>query len=424
LFGNRPSRVPRREIKKIVFASPHSIIDYSNGAAIATLHALQFLGKQGFECQSFCGSYLDTPDESRLEEQLDLCRIPYESRLAKIGDFKGRMIFSLAEGLPVTSFGAASTLGRWSGEEEIAAFLTAFCMFLDKNRPDAVLTYGGDAVAMAMIEQVKVRDIPVVFMLHNFLYTHPAPFALVDYATVPSEFCRRHYWDTLKLACHRLPNVVDWRRIEVAEREPRYVTFVNPHRVKGVFVFARIAEVLSRRRPDIPLLIVEGRGKTSLLEQMGLDLGGLSNLHRLEITPDPRNFYRISKLILMPSLWNESFGLVAAEAMISGIPVLASNRGALPETLGNAGFLFDIPPQYTPETQTVPSEEEIEPWVKTIIRLWDDALFYEQASQAARAEAKRWHPDHIAPIYRDFFANLFHQPAPPIMPKDFILSAD
>ncbi len=29
----------------------------------------------------------------------------------------------------------------------------------------------------------------------------------------------------------------------------------------------------------------------------------------------------------MPSLMDESFGLVAAEAMLNGIPVLASNRG-------------------------------------------------------------------------------------------------
>ena len=47
-------------------------------------------------------------------------------------------------------------------------------------------------------------------------------------------------------------------------------------------------------------------------------------------------------------------GLVAAEAMLNGIPVLASNRGALPETIGDAGFLIDIPARYTPETRTCP----------------------------------------------------------------------
>ena len=45
-------------------------------------------------------------------------------------------------------------------------------------------------------------------------------------------------------------------------------------------------------------------------------------------TPDPREFYAVTKLLLMPSLWRTP-GLVAMEAMLNGIPVLASNRGGL-----------------------------------------------------------------------------------------------
>ena len=41
--------------------------------------------------------------------------------------------------------------------------------------------------------------------------------------------------------------------------EPHYLTFVNPHPVKGLFVFARIAEQIARRRPEIPILVVDLR---------------------------------------------------------------------------------------------------------------------------------------------------------------------
>jgi glycosyltransferase involved in cell wall biosynthesis len=44
--------------------------------------------------------------------------------------------------------------------------------------------------------------------------------------------------------------------------------------------------------------------------------------------------------LVFPSLW-EGFGLPAVEAMSCGLPVLASDRGSLPEVIGNAGLFFD-----------------------------------------------------------------------------------
>jgi glycosyltransferase involved in cell wall biosynthesis len=53
-------------------------------------------------------------------------------------------------------------------------------------------------------------------------------------------------------------------------------------------------------------------------------------------------YMAMSDAIVMPSRW-EAFGLVAAEAMRVGKPVIASNRGALPEIVshGETGFIFD-----------------------------------------------------------------------------------
>jgi glycosyltransferase involved in cell wall biosynthesis len=134
-----------------------------------------------------------------------------------------------------------------------------------------------------------------------------------------------------------------------------------------------------------------------------VDLSDLTNLNRMANTPDPRDFYRVSRVVLMPSLWRESLGRVAVEAMANGIPVLASDRGALPETLGDAGFAFTIPERYTRANLALPTAHEVAPWVATIERLWDDPDFEAKHRALARAEARRWDPGRLADRYEAFF---------------------
>ena len=51
--------------------------------------------------------------------------------------------------------------------------------------------------------------------------------------------------------------------------------------------------------------------------------------------------YAAATLFVLPSL-DEGFGLSPLEAMASGTPVIVSNRGALPEVVGDAGLIFDL----------------------------------------------------------------------------------
>jgi glycosyltransferase involved in cell wall biosynthesis len=50
-----------------------------------------------------------------------------------------------------------------------------------------------------------------------------------------------------------------------------------------------------------------------------------------------RATYEGARLLVLPS-WHEGFGLPALEAMALGVPVVVSNRGALPEVVGDAGL--------------------------------------------------------------------------------------
>ena len=261
----------QREVVKLVFASPHAIIDPSSGAAVVTNEALQLLSQSGFQCQAFTAARLDFPEEVCVEEMLAKLGLPYEFRTVLEGNEKAKVLLTRRGNLPVTMFRNRFTqIGPT--EPEVAAFATAYERFLHKNEPDAILTYGGAPLGTILARLARRRDIAVVFALHNFAYANVAPFHNVDYAVVPSQFSKAYYWERLGLHCQVLPNIVDPNRVVAADRQPQYLTLVNPHPVKGLYVFARIAEQIARRRPDIPILVVDSRGRGKGLEQTGLDL--------------------------------------------------------------------------------------------------------------------------------------------------------
>ena len=56
---------------------------------------------------------------------------------------------------------------------------------------------------------------------------------------------------------------------------------------------------------------------------------------------DLPGLYARATLFVLPSL-DEGFGLPALEAMACGTPIIVSNGGALPETVGDAGLIFDL----------------------------------------------------------------------------------
>ena len=48
-----------------------------------------------------------------------------------------------------------------------------------------------------------------------------------------------------------------------------------------------------------------------------------------------------ASIIIIPSIWEEPFGLVAAEAMSNGIAIIASKVGGIPEIVQDNGILIE-----------------------------------------------------------------------------------
>jgi glycosyltransferase involved in cell wall biosynthesis len=59
------------------------------------------------------------------------------------------------------------------------------------------------------------------------------------------------------------------------------------------------------------------------------------------VDPDKRlDLYRGALVFVLPS-HTEGFGMPAVEAMVAGVPVIVADRGALRQSVGAAGRLFD-----------------------------------------------------------------------------------
>jgi len=78
-------------------------------------------------------------------------------------------------------------------------------------------------------------------------------------------------------------------------------------------------------------LLIAGDGSLDYVESLRtiLPSAGVQLVGRV----DAQSFYGAIDAVVVPSLWDEPFGRVVAEAMLSGVPLICSNRGAFPELL-------------------------------------------------------------------------------------------
>ena len=398
---------------RLLFSSIHSYLDPSSGAALATRELLELLAARGMDCRVLCTGVLDYERETPLDELLASLGLPVSRFQAALGGGRTSDVLDLTVGgVRVTLLPTASSRAERSPDgSEGAVFLDLADQVLERFRPDVLLTYGGHPASIELMRRARAKGIAVVFHLHNFGYNDRRAFADVSAVIFPSEYSRRHHARLLGLDGPVIPSPIPLVRIVAENPTPTYATFINPQTSKGMTIFARIAVVLNDRRPDIPLLVVEGRGTSDALARLPLDLSGLTNLHQMANTPDPRDFYRVSRAVLMPSLWRESLGRVVIEALANGIPILASDRGALPETLGEAGFVFTVPDRYTPHSLEIPTAREVAPWVAVLEKLWDDPAFEARHRALARVEAQRWDSRVVAERFESFFLS-FVDPLP------------
>lgn len=166
-----------------------------------------------------------------------------------------------------------------------------------------------------------------------------------------------------------------------------FVLMINPCAVKGLGIFLALAV----RFPDVEFAALNGWGTTQADREA---LKKLPNTKLLENVPDIEEVLSGARLLLMPSVWYEGFGLIAMEAMLRGLPVLASDSGGLEEAKRGTGYVVPVRAveRYEPVfddthmPRAVVPQQQIEPWAEALrTLLTDEGAYWAEAGRSREA---------------------------------------
>jgi hypothetical protein len=166
------------------------------------------------------------------------------------------------------------------------------------------------------------------------------------------------------------------------------ITMINPCAVKGISIFLSLAASC----PELPFAALPGWGTTSADRRA---LEACANVSLLRNCRDIDDVLRNTRVLLVPSLWFEGFGLVVVEAMLRGIPVIASDAGGLMEAKLGTGLVIPVRPIEKYEAvfddyglpRPVLPEQDLTTWRGTLKELLSGHGVYERESVASHSAA-------------------------------------
>lgn len=380
-----PSMPSANRAPRILWANAYCLLDTSSGASMAARQMLLQLKQAGCEISILGATIFDHPrGNERVRDHWELIQ-------NQMGQWVNVEDGLLSHRLLVT----ADTHRRRMQSYEEGLWFNGFMAEVGHFQPDLVLFYGGQVLDHLLTAEARQRGIPVAAFLCNGSFSGQRWCQDVDLILTDSQATARHYAEQDNLTVMPTGAFIDPAPILAQTRHRQRVLFVNPSLQKGAALVCRLALLLEHSRPDIVFEVVESRGDwTQLVQTITRQLGQprerLNNVVLTPNTPDMRPIYSRARVLLAPSLWHESFGRVAAEAVLNHIPVLYTNRGGLPEVVGKAGLAIQLPPEaYQAPYTWLPEPERLAPLAAVIERLFDHEDDYQVLVEAARQQAPR-----------------------------------
>ncbi|KAF5708554.1 glycosyltransferase family 4 [Fusarium mundagurra] len=201
----------------------------------------------------------------------------------------------------------------------------------------------------------------------------------LEHGQLETRFLVHHPWTYLVGKDHAIPDrVFNW--------DKKFVGMINPCPVKGASILVNVA----RKCSQLEFLTYMSWGADDATAK---EMENLPNMTVRPCCAIEKDLWRDIKVLVVPSLWCEAWGMVVVEAHLRGIPVVSSNAGALSESMLGLDYIIPVSPitgQRDESGQYTIPEQDVAPWVKVITKLMQDRSEYERVSTTVRKETIKW----------------------------------
>lgn len=267
-------------------------------------------------------------------------------------------------------------------------------------------------MAKKMLEEEGIQ-IPMVTTLHgtditlvgNHPFYKPAVTFSINNSDVVTSVSQSLKEDTLRLfdiknEIHVVPNFIDLNKYNhefsdcqrdmMAEEHERIITHVSNFRpLKRIMDILDVFSAIQEEIPSKLVLVGEGPEKEKA-EKVCRQRGIIDKVLFLGNSEEVDKILCFSDLFILASE-KESFGLAALEAMASGVPVISTNTGGLPEVNkdGVSGFLSNV--------------GDVEDMATNAIALLKDDEVLNRFKKQAREVATKFETKNIVPLYEAIY---------------------
>lgn len=232
---------------------------------------------------------------------------------------------------------------------------------IKSQKIDFVIVHDSGVVSTIIISKLKKLNIDNIFYVHSDIYSMPTKriksklyrhFQMVCLKKSKNIVCiskfvlnntQKLFNNSKSLVIYNGIKTSDFLEINAKRKKNNVIQLLYVGRLikeKGVHLLLDALINVNKKYSWNLTIVGDGPERDNLKELT--KIYEMDNVEFVGAQNNVINYYKKADVFVHPAIWNEGFGITIVEAMSSGIPCVAYDKGAIRELIDkNCGFLVD-----------------------------------------------------------------------------------